>query len=167
MHVLVKKLNAAPWKILGAVRVEDIPADRFGSCLKTKGNTLSVWRCQENSLDEAVLAIVAANDYLDTFDIVVFSEDELGEAGLDVRETRGETPIDDLADTHRDIVDMTYSSLGAIGRLIVAKFAHEDTIGSRVSVRRYSKGQLKKIVLSAISENRLDRKDLAYAHKLT
>jgi hypothetical protein len=130
--------------------------------MKTTQNSLSVWSIDnEDQIDEAVLAIVSGHQHLDSFDIVCLSKDKLQEEGIDVIHAPGGTPIGDLTDRHFHIYNLTYCTLGKVARLVVNSF-------SQNTVKRYTRGNLKKLLQHAINSGRLAKNNInsAIASKL-
>ncbi len=150
MSLLVRKIDKAKWLQNNIVNCDDVSADAITNCMKTSENKLSTWHIEEEeSLDEAVLAIVSAHKHLDTIDIVWMNQDQLSESGIKMQNTQGLTPVVDLVDSHVDIKNLTYKSLGTVASCIVQALAEE-------KVRRYTRGALKKLLHKAIDSKRLD-----------
>ncbi len=155
MSLLVKKIEKGKWLQNDIVRGEDISADAITNCMKTTNNTLSMWRIDdEGQIDEAVLAIVSAHQHLDAFDVVWVKINQLEEYGISMQDTPGITPIADLVDSHVNIVNLTYRSLGKVANCIVKCFSDS-------SVKRYTYGSLKKLLQRAIESERLEVERIA------
>jgi len=163
MSLLVKKIEKGKWLQNDIIKGEDISADAITNCMKTKNNTLSMWRIDdEGKIDEAVLAIVSAHQHLESFDVVWMKISQLEEYGIGMQDTPGTTPISDLVERHVDIVNLTYRSLGKVANCIVKSFSDS-------SVKRYTYASLKKLLKSAIKSGRLEVERIApsVAEKLT
>ena len=154
MSLLIRKINRNRWLEVDEVP-DDVPADAItGGCMRTQRNTLSVWEVpDENTIDEAVLAIVSAGQHLETIDIVQIDREHLEEHKIDCIQTEGHTPVEDLVDTHIDLSNLAYTELGVIAYHIADKFRQNKVI-------RYTKGATKKILIDAIREKRLDADNL-------
>jgi hypothetical protein len=149
MSFLVRKINKAKWFQINITESDDVSADALTNDLKTTNNSLSVWRINElGELNEAILAIVSNLDHLETIDVVLFSTELVESLQLDTTTTPGLTPVEDLKDKHVDIANLNYSKLGMISRAIVADLRQSMT-------HRFTKGQLKTILLEAIQGNRI------------
>lgn len=149
MPLLIRKIDKSKWLQNDIVSGEHVSADAVTNCLKTSSNTLSTWRIDnEAQIDDAVLAIVSAHQHLDTIDVVCMSQDQLGEVGINMQDAPGVTPVVDLVDNHVDIVGLTYKSLGKVAHCIVKCFSDN-------SVKRYTRGSLKKLLRTAIESGRL------------
>ena len=155
MSLLVRKIDKSKWLQNDIVSGEDVSADAVTNCMKTSGNTLSTWRIDnEAQIDDAVLAIVSAHQHLDTIDVVWMSQDQLGEEDIIMQDAPGLTPVVDLVDNHVDIVDLTYKSLGKVAHCIIKCFSDN-------SVKRYTRGGLKKLLRTAIESGRLEAERIA------
>jgi hypothetical protein len=154
MSLLIRKINKAKWYQVDIENDSDVSADAITNCLKTTKNTLSVWciSCEED-LDNAVLALVSNQDNLETIDIVILEESLLDGYNIRIVATQGETPIEELAKTHRDIADLTFSKIGIIKDHIVERIRTKH-------LRRYTKGTLKKLIKDAIEDGKLKLEDL-------
>lgn len=154
MPLLVRKINKAKWFQTDLENTFDVTADAITNCLRTTKNTLSVWKIEnEEDLENAILALVANQDHLDTIDIVILEESTLIKYDLSIIATPGDTPIDHLINTHRDIAELTYDKLGNVKDHIVERIRKE-------KVKRYTVGSLKKILRKAIEDGHLKKSDL-------
>ena len=154
MPQFVRKINKAKWEQNDIRNGEAISADAITLCLQTASNTLSVWAIDsEDDLDDAILAMVAAGDYLAAMDFVMLDVEYLSSCGIDHRHMEAETPVDDLRNAHHDLVQLTYPKLGAIANYVVERFKNDE-------VERYTEGRLKKVLRKAIADDRLKPEDL-------
>jgi len=123
----------------------DISSDAITSCMRTQNNTLSTWLVpNELEVDTAVLAIVSSLDHLATIDIVCLSQSQLEDNGLLIKESDGFTRVAHLVKSHRDITEITYTSLG-----IIAEQIKQEITGNKV--KRYTVKNVKNLLLKAIS----------------
>lgn len=154
MSLLVRKIERAKWIQNDIVNGAPVSADAITNCAKTTGNALSTWRVTDASaLDDAVLAMSSRFDHLDSIDVVALEETTLAAAGLNIVSTLGVTPIESLVCTHRDIVELTYASLGTVANLIVQEFKAD-------RVHRFTKGRLRELLMKAINGGVLRADDL-------
>ena len=150
MSLLVRKINKAKWLQINIEQDSDVSADAITNCLRTSNNCLSVWCIKSlEKVEEAALALAANQDHLETIDIVVLEEESLTSNKIDIVKTDGETPVNDLIGRHRDISELTYAKLGVVKNLIVDSIRKD-------KVKRYTKSDLKKILLSSIREGKLE-----------
>jgi hypothetical protein len=151
--MLVRKIDRNKW-MNGDDVIEPIPADAITNCLRTKGNTLSVWKVNsERELEEAVLAIASSQDHLETIDVVWLDDDYFVKCKVNVEQTDGLTKIKDLAHTHRDLASLDLWTLGMVAQHVAESI-------KRNRIKRYTAASLKKILKDAVSKNRLNLSDL-------
>ncbi|HPO08131.1 MAG TPA: hypothetical protein PLZ55_05645 [bacterium] len=153
MSLLVKKIERAKWRENEIADGADVPADAITNCLRTKQDALSVWEIRSQSdMHDAVLAIVAQSERknLEAIDIVLLGKSAVENARLCIKDEPGITVVEHLRNTHRDIVELRFSSLGRIADLIVEEFRKKQ-------VYRFTVGDLKKILNEAIEKGILDK----------
>ena len=154
MPILVRKINMAKWMQNDILSGNDVSADAITNCMRTNQNALSTWQVNnENEIKEAVLAIVASHQHLDTIDIVFLDHDYLKKIGINLRSTPGDTPVKELINNHIDICELTYNSLGVIAKNIVQAIKDDKK-------KRVTKRELKTILSQAIESGRLVENDL-------
>ena len=154
MSLLVRKINKAKWLQVDISTTDDVSADAITNCLKTTKNTLSVWKIDtEEDLEQAVIALVANQDHLDTIDVVILQEDSLNEYNLNIVASPGDTPVESLVEAHRDIADLTFSRLGSVKDYIVERIRNEH-------IKRFTVGNLKKLIKKSIEDGLLKKEDL-------
>ena len=133
---------------------EDISADAITNCMKTTRNTLSTWKISnESEIEDAVLAIVSGHHHLDSIDVICLNSKALKMHGLTLEDTPGATPLESFSERHVDIINLSYTSLGAVANQIVENIKDG-------KVKRYTKGMQKKILKIAIESGRLKRDKL-------
>jgi len=151
--MLVRKIDKAKW--MNGDNINEPPtADAITGCLKTKGNTLSVWRINnETELEEAVLAIISGQDHLETIDVIVLEDDYFVKCEISTEETVGITPVVDLRDTHIDLCSLDWWTIGMVAEHIVESIKKD-------KLKRFTKAKLTEIIKNAIAKNRLEIDDL-------
>lgn len=78
MGLLVRKINRSKWPQEDEKNVFKVASDAITICLKSCGNTLSVWEIDnEQNLDEAVLALASGFQHLESIDVVMLESDRL------------------------------------------------------------------------------------------
>ena len=154
MTFLIRKINKAKWFQIDIDNDDDVSADAITNDLKTIKNTLSAWRIGTvDEIEEAILAMVSKQDHLETIDVIILNEQFLQNSNIDVIASRGDTPIESLVDTHRDLADLTFSKIKSIKDHIVE--------GIRTDrLKRYTRESLRKIIVAGIQEGKLDFEDL-------
>lgn len=149
MPFLVRKIERGKWMQTDICNGEDVSADAITNCMKTTKNALSTWYIEnETQIDEAVLAIVSNQEHLDSIDVVLLSQERLLGMDISIEVIAGITPILSLVDSHRNVVDLKYKSIGKLAGYIVESFKEE-------KVKRYTVGMLKKLLQNAIVSGKL------------
>ncbi len=144
MELLIRKINRAKWMQNDIIKGEDVSADAITNCMKTSKNTLSSWRIDSvEKLNDAVLAIVSNHQHLDAIDVVFLSPSELTKRGVILKNTPGQTPVNNFVEQHVDISDLTYRSLGVVADQIV------DSIKTQ-KVKRYTRTSIVKLLQNAV-----------------
>ena len=150
MPLFVRKINRNKWSQDDNVPV-NIPADAItAGCMRTIGNTFSVWEVvDEDAVSGGVLAIASSGDRIESFDAVQLDPEYFSCKEIDSVQNEGATPIEDLVDTHWDLLDLTYKEVGIIAHHIADKIR-------KGKIERYASGDINKLLLDAIAENRLE-----------
>ena len=149
MSFLVRRINRPKWK---CENENDVFADAVTSCLRTQNNAISVWKIDTiEQLNNAVLALItgAKQTKLSKIDCVLLDENIVLEKGLVLDETNGDTVVEDLVNTHKDIEKLTYSKLGVLKDLILERLETD-------KYRLFSIDQLREILKKAIEDGRVD-----------
>ncbi len=147
---LIRKVSLAKWKNSLAVGPDYISADAVTGCLRTTGNTLSVWKAEtEEEYDQSVLALLASLTSMETIDIVRLGIEELEQNDLELAETEGDTRAKGLGSLHRDIVNLNHGSLKSVAEIVKAKVAENKSI-------RLRRQDIKAILSKAVADNIVD-----------
>ena len=154
MGYFVRKIETAKWKQNDICHGEDISADAVTISLKTSGNCLSVWKIEkECDIQDAVLAIVSNSQHFDTIDIVMLDDKIVENKKLQTVQSPGITPFQSFQDNHYDIVYLTYNTLGDVADIIKSVFINKGE-------RRFSRGEIKRIIINGIKSGKLNISDL-------
>ena len=154
---LARKITRAKWGASQGLTNGEISADAVTGDLRTHGDMLSFWQCDTGTngdVEEAALAIAAAGERVDKLDIVWLADDKLRADGQTLKDTKGRTPVSDLADRHIDVCQLDYVRLGKIADCVVA--AIEDK-----RCRRLTKQRVKEILSTAVGQDRINLERLA------
>lgn len=156
---LARKITHAKWKrqdLLPHLTPDEISADAVTADLRTREDSLSLWRCgvaTERDIEEVALALAASSEQPSKIDIVWLDEDDLLQDGHTLQLTEGRTPVRDLRNHHIDLCGLDYKRLGQVAYRILDAIRNEQyrTVSRRTAIS---------ILSDAISQNRLDIYDL-------
>ncbi len=159
MTVLVRKVEPAAWKATAdGIHVTEVAADfvftkNTSREIATERCTLSFWRFDPTTRgweDEAALAIAGGWKTInDGLYIVVLEENIVRDAGIALRESAGETRVDDLRDHHVDAEALDIGRLNVMAKIIA------DTIRNAGRVVARSRGDLLTLLANAAEARRL------------
>tara|TARA_R110002033_G_scaffold40631_3_gene81046 strand:- start:134 stop:625 length:492 start_codon:yes stop_codon:yes gene_type:complete len=154
MGLLVRKINRSKWPNSDNTDVFEISSDAITSCLRSTRNTLSVWKIDsEKDLDEAVLALAASFQRLESIDVVLLEGQDLVKANINCIQTKGITLVKDLEQTHYDLSELNYFKVGLVAEHIAQRIYLK-------KIKRYTVTDLKRVLNKAIEDNRLKMEDL-------
>ncbi len=149
---LARKITRAKWKAAQGLSAGEIPADAVTVDLKTQGNSLSFWRCGTDGVgdvEKAALAIASAGDRVDRLDIVWLADEDLQADGQTLRDTKGRTPVANMADMHVEVEALDYVRLGKVARRILAAIEEGGW-------RRFTKARVRSLIQEAVGQDRVD-----------
>lgn len=154
MSFLIRKINRAKWFQVDVLNDDDVSADAITNCLKTTKNTLSVWHITtEDEIENAILALVSRQDHLETIDVIMLKESSINNYNIKIDATPGDTPIESLVQSHRDLADLTFSKIEYLKNHIVDRIRKDKLL-------RFTVGSLKKLLKTAIEDDKLMIEDL-------
>ncbi|MGH0593347.1 hypothetical protein ACQVPY_13750 [Bacillus pretiosus] len=156
MSLLVRKLAKSKWpkENFETVDIKDLRADAITSCLRTSNDTLSTWEiASPDNLSDAILALVSSFEKIDKIDVVMIEREEVVNRGFEIADTLGNTPVEQLKNTHKDITGLTYQTVGDFSRLLL------DTM-MEGRVERYTATKVKRLLKEAIEQGKLDLNSL-------
>ena len=155
MSYLIRKISRAKWRGCDEDVSSPLTADAITNCLKTTGNTLSVWFAEnDEALMPAKVALLASMQKMDTIDIVVLKMQDVVDKNLEVEVTSGETDAIALRPLHRDIAKLTLDTLASFGKLV------REVIVGQEQCMRITKPQFKEILKYGIENKLLNPSDL-------
>jgi hypothetical protein len=155
MAALARKVLRTRWPDTPPASVDDLWADSVtGNCLRSSRNRLSVWRIPPTEWKEVVLAIVCKAQSIETFDLVWLDEAVLSQHMVFLSDCDGETYVEDLRKKHADIVELNFSTLGALA-FHTAQQVCNSSFSKRVLLQ-----EIKEILVDAIRGGRLDQNKL-------
>jgi hypothetical protein len=127
MSYLVRKIAPAKWS--GTKSLEALSADALTADLRTINNTLSLWEIgSEDELRDAVLALAISKNAkkIEKMDLVLIPKETILTKQLSIRASPGDTFAERLSNTHREIVDLKYPSLGIFAQIIIDLLSKND-----------------------------------------
>ncbi len=153
MTMLARKITRGRWIPKSYLPEDAVRADAVTD-LRTAGDGLSMWRCEndQEDVDQVFLALATGsqNSGFDTMDVVVLSEDELVAAGIAAEAMDGDTAVVDLKSRHVDLVRLDLGKLGQLASMLSAQVRRNEVI-------RRTEKQIKRLVRMADSDRRLER----------
>ena len=154
---LARKISLAKWTPGQGFAQGEISADALTGDLRTRDNSLSFWRCDdegEHDVEEVALAIATPGDRLDKIDIVWLDEADLRNDGQTLRNSPGATPITELANRHVDVCRLDCVRLGDIARRVAVSIQAK-------RFRRLAKRRVRDLVTTAVKQGRIHPDALA------
>jgi hypothetical protein len=156
MSLLARKINRGRWIRKPYLPETAIRADSVTD-LKTTNDELSLWRCEGNDdVDQVFLALATGSHVtsFDTMDVVLLPEAELTNAGVLIVSVAGDTAVEELKSRHVNLVRLDLERLGALAETLT-EFV------KRNEVQRRTKGQISRLLQSALSAGRLQAEELS------
>jgi hypothetical protein len=150
MSYLVRKIAPAKWS--SAQSLEALSADALTADLRTTNNTLSLWEIDsEDELDNAVLARAMSKKAkkIEKMDLVLIPKEIIPTEQLSIRASPGDTFAEGLSNTHREIVDLKYPSLGLFAQIIIELLSNN-------ALTTISKAKVENIVKAAYNDKTID-----------
>lgn len=119
MTLVLRVIRLSRWDLserLDWLAEGDIPADPLADFANTCDNCLSVWLVDDerHQLADILAALAASREKADKLDYVLFPEDHLHIAGIEVRETSGGTPDEGVNQHHRDLTRLSAAKVFAL-----------------------------------------------------
>lgn len=150
MTYLVRKIAPAKWS--GVQSLETLSADALTADLRTINNTLSLWEIgSENELSNVVLALAISKQAkkFEKMDLVLIPREIILAKQLSIRASPGETFAERLSDTHYEVVDLKYPSLGVFAQIII-------DLLSKNALTTITKTKVENIVRAAYNNKTID-----------
>lgn len=152
MAFLVRKVSRAKWPD-EICSISELNADLMTADLRTTGNTLSLWRIEnEEELQSAVLALAASSktSKIENVSVVWIPEELFSSKGIRIDNANvGDTVIFDLQNTHRDACDLTYKKLGDVAEIIMNEMLKEG------HYKKFTKSEIKTALSNAYLDDRI------------
>jgi len=138
----------------------DIPADPLTD-LQTRQNSLSIYLIKDDksNLDQVVTAMSATRDSPQNFDYLLFDMEILSQVNIEVRESEGKTPDNEVNGWHRDLIEISGNRLLMLVRQVLESDYETD---------RYLKKQIKELVTRSMQTGQYEasRVNRSFRNKL-
>ncbi len=158
MALYVRKISRAKWPedVSEFNNIAELKSDALAD-LRTQNNTLSFWKIEsESDLESAILALSASSSTskIENVTIIWTEEETLKSKGFIIDESvPGDTVVQDLKNTHRDLCELTYASLGTVAEIIIQSLKSD-------KFKRYSKNKVRQLLVQAYENNRVSETSL-------
>lgn len=121
--------------------------------LKTDNNRLSVWVVEDdNDLDDAFIALGSNCEHIGTVTAVSICPEDLKD--IEIEAVEGLTPTIGINEKHRDIMNLTYCSLGTVIKSIIVGL-------NKGKYYRKNKAKMKELLVEAYKNNKLDIENMS------
>jgi hypothetical protein len=151
---LLRKISVAKWKASLQVGPEFLSADAITGCLRTTGNTLSVWKFNtDEEAQKSLLALGSSLTRIETISYIILDVAELEKDALRLVDSEGQTAAVGSNQLHRDIVDLDHAGLEKVAIHVKRKVQLDD-------FKTLTKGDLKKMLIEGIKSGTLDAERL-------
>jgi len=128
-----------------------LPSDPLADLVTKRGN-LSLWLVTDDrlNLDQVITAVAANAGVVSNVPFVMIQHSLLEEHGFRIVESRGNTPLSEAANEHRDVVGLDAARLVDLAELFRrhGEFAE------------YSEARVRQLLAQAVNGRRLRRQDL-------
>jgi hypothetical protein len=182
MAFLVRKFNRAKWPGENELQlIEDLSADALTSCLRTSGNTLSVWKTGSavwGTFDDILAALFSTLDGPNRADVIVISQREVELIdGVELIDVKASTAASEsINNKHSDISKLSFSSMAKVAKIILTELANSDQetkflqtelrqekikpeeleLSDKIKVKRYSRKKVISIVTAFVNDSLID-----------
>lgn len=153
---LVRKIAIKKWDSSSS-GADKISADAVTGDLRTSGNSLSLWCCQDSQdsqLQEVVLALASVQDRPQKIDIAWIEKQEAEDKGIKFKATAGNTVVENLQEMHIDAIDLDLGKLGLIAELIA------DAVRNKLQIKRFSVREVSNLIKDAVETGRINPDNL-------
>lgn len=126
MAIMLRKIEWRRWykdkEMFSWLGEGEIPADPLTD-LKTTQNNLSVFYIKEDhsNLNDIIAAMAATRDYAANFDYLLFDEQICSELSIEIKDTKGATPNEEVNKWHRDLMELSADKLLNLSKLFYEK----------------------------------------------
>ncbi len=129
----------------------ELSSDAVTKCLKTTGETLSLWYAKdEKDIDKAIVALASTKERIDTLDYIVIEDSLIDSYELELSNTEGKSAYVEFNKQHFDIIGLNYLKLGKVIELI-----HNIVSKEEDAIKRIKSKQIKQKLKSALDNGKL------------
>ena len=115
MSFWVRKIDKGKWLENDIMNGQDVSADAITRCMKTTDNKLSVWEIvDESEMNDVAVALSFVQEHLETIDVVPLEIDRMKTGGIEWEDVDGVTKLPHMVKRHRNLVGLSYKTLGTI-----------------------------------------------------
>ncbi len=143
---LARKITRAKWQASLALRIDEVPTRCPRGYSELRATPL--WDAEDGSplpLEQVALAVAAAGDHLERLDIAWLPRNTLVSAGITLKATTGNTPVQSLRERHVDAKDLDSTRLVKIAAVLFESASRR--------WKRLTKLEVKKLIQDAIDSN--------------
>lgn len=156
MKYIIRKFTKAKWSLIptDTGNFENLQADAITSCLRTSGNTLSVWAVDTTNWEDmrgVLAALFSSADTPTRTDVIIIERDKVErELGIVLKQSLGATPaVDMINEFHYDLVEIDLLKVSAFANLMYIENMKSDN----PMIRRFKEREVINIVKSSMDEN--------------
>ena len=150
----VRRLSNIPnlEKIKAANNIEDIDSDILRQELGTTGNTLSFWKCSNlEDINDTIKAILLSMSEIKKSQFYIINDGIIEKYGLKMDDTQpGNTGYKGFESLHSDMVELTYSKIGAVLRMLNEIFKNP------ANTKKVDRQKVKDYILEVIKDDLLN-----------
>jgi len=153
LRMITKK---AKWEQSLSMEIDALSSDLITGCLRTQGETLSLWRLESYEMvNEAIVALASNRELIQHLDYMIIPENKLSDYGFDIEFNCGHTPYEEFNKNHYDIIKLNYEKLGNVSQMILELNKSD----SNKIVRVYQ-DDVKLLLKKAINEGKINEDKL-------
>lgn len=160
MSYMIRKFSRGKWEPHGEcpADVSQLSADALTSCLRTSGNTLSLWQTESSDwgeFDDVLAAICSTLDGPSRVDLVLLPEDEVCTIkDVQLANVMGCTAAnDEINQKHYDIKNLKHSSISEFAELVIETLRSDK---ADAMVKRFNEKSVLRLVKHFIDQGKLD-----------
>lgn len=151
MPLLLRRIVIERWDAAVTHLDSPLPSDPLAD-LVTKGGRLSLWLVMDNraNIDRLITAVAANAGVVSNVPFVLIQQSLLEEHHFQIVESKGNTPLPEAVNEHRDVVDLDATRLIEVAELFRR---HGD-------FNEYSELRVRELLADAVNGRRLRKQDL-------